>query len=77
MKVKQRRKRQGRRKLTDGGGISNNHESNGAQLHLPPADPRILAFVRMIARKAAERDYARHIRQNGSTQINQTEEENP
>jgi hypothetical protein len=28
-------------------------------------DPRVLAFVRMLARRAAERDYARHLESHG------------
>lgn len=28
-------------------------------------DPRVLAFVRMLARRAAERDYARHLQKHG------------
>ncbi len=65
----------GRHKLTKDGKISDNLGSKGASVSLPPADPRILAFVRMLARKAAERDYARHIRRNGSTHDSLPEEE--
>ena len=31
-------------------------------------DPRLLAFVRMLARRAAERDYARHLKSHGKAQ---------
>ncbi len=61
--------------MTKDGKISDNPGSKGATVSLPPADPRILAFVRMLARKAAERDYARHVRRNGATHDKLMEEE--
>lgn len=55
--------------------LGDNDSGHGAKVQMPPSDPRILAFVRMLARKAAERDYAAHIRRNGTMHDKLPEEE--
>jgi hypothetical protein len=44
-------------------GNRKNSETQGKDAPLATAhpDPRIVAFVRMLARRAAERDFARHL----------------
>lgn len=67
--------RKGRHKLTNGVESGDNPKDRGAMLHLSPADPRIIALVRMLARHSAERDYARHVRRNGTAHTDLPEEE--
>lgn len=68
-------KKEGRKALTDGMNFSDNRGSKRAIVQTSDADPRIVAFVRMLARKAAERDYARHVRRNGTTHNDLPEEQ--
>lgn len=69
-----KKKRKDRKALTDGMNFSDNQGSKRAHVQSSDADPRIVALVRMLARKAAERDYARHVRRNGTTHNDLPEE---
>lgn len=55
-------KTRGTRKLTDEIGFEDNRGSKMARSVSPDIDPRIVGLVRMLARKAAERDFARFAR---------------
>ena len=48
--------------LTDGSGFEDNRGSKRARMMSPDIDPRIVGLVRLLARKAAERDFARFAR---------------
>lgn len=61
--------RKDRKTLTDGTGFEDNRGSKGAKVVLPDIDPRIVSLVRMLARKAAERDFARFVRLSESANL--------
>jgi len=63
--VVDKKRQKGKRALTDGLDFGDNRGRNGAKVQTPEADPRIVGLVRMLARKAAERDYARVVRRTG------------
>ncbi len=67
--------REGKKILTGGLESSDNRRSKRMVTQTSGADPRIVAFVRMLARKAAERDHARNVRRNGAAHIDLPEEE--
>jgi hypothetical protein len=54
--------------LTSNGKKSENSRKKRAPQTLASSDPRILALVRMLARRAAERDYARLLETHGKAQ---------
>ncbi|MEX0956368.1 MAG: hypothetical protein WDZ83_14305 [Rhizobiaceae bacterium] len=53
---------------------SNENRGNGAPPISAAPDRRILAFVRMLARRAAERDYARQLEAHGKARNNSEKE---
>ena len=65
----------GRKALTDDLNFGDNRGRSRANAQTPDADPRIVALVRMLARKAAERDYAHYVRRNGAAHNDLPEEE--
>lgn len=69
------KKRKGRKALTGGLEFGDNRGSKRMGTQTSGADPRMIALVRMLARKAAERDYARHVRRNGAAHTDMPEEE--
>ncbi len=62
-----KRSRKDSKTLTDGTSFEDNRGSKKASTVSPDIDPRIVGLVRLLARKAAERDYARFVRLNEST----------
>lgn len=61
-----RKVKRGKKALTGVSSSGENRGSKEAHVQASDADPRIVALVRMLARKAAERDYDRHVRRNGA-----------
>lgn len=59
-------RRKSRNKLTHGTGFDDNRGSRKGNAISSPIDPRITGLVRLLARKAAERDFARFARRNES-----------
>lgn len=57
-----KKSRKDRKALTDGTGFEDNWKSKRARMMSPDIDPRIVGLVRLLARKAAERDFARFAR---------------
>ena len=58
--------RKDRKKLTNETGFEDNRGSKKANSVSPHIDPRIVSLVRLLARKAAERDFARFARHSES-----------
>ncbi|MCB1471232.1 MAG: hypothetical protein KDK08_29610 [Rhizobiaceae bacterium] len=58
--------RRGKKALTGGTGFDDNRGSRKGNAISSPIDPRITGLVRLLARKAAERDFARFARRNES-----------
>lgn len=68
-------KRKGKKALTGDVEFGDNRGSKGVATRPPQADARFVALVRLMARTAAERDYAHHVAKIGIAPRDLPEEE--